>query len=114
MLFGQTKNTHSLQSKISQNKSSKFREMEKRVTFLTLREGGMRVGFQTGIYGFVTLVLVFSFDEVRIKKIANETCSNVNGRKRGQVLFVRSYFKGRKINVIQHLLLTDTVTTREV
>ena len=36
MLFGQTKNTHSLQSKISQNKSSKFREMEKRATFLTL------------------------------------------------------------------------------
>ena len=41
MLFGQTKNTHSLQSKISQNKSSKFREMEKLATFLTLTGSGM-------------------------------------------------------------------------
>ena len=42
MLFRQashTKIVHSLQSKISQNKSSKFRKMEKRVTFLTLAYG---------------------------------------------------------------------------
>ena len=38
MLFGQTKNNHYLQSKISQNKSSKFREMEKRATFPTLAQ----------------------------------------------------------------------------
>ena len=36
MLFRQTRNTHSLQSKISQNKSSNFKEMEKLATFLTL------------------------------------------------------------------------------
>ena len=36
MLFRQTKNTNSLQSKNSQNKSSKFSEIEKRATFLTL------------------------------------------------------------------------------
>ena len=37
MLFRQTRNTHSLQSKILQNKSSKLGEMEKQATFLTLQ-----------------------------------------------------------------------------
>ena len=36
MLFRQTKNTNSFRSKNLQNKSSKFREIEKRATFLTL------------------------------------------------------------------------------
>ena len=39
MLFKQTKNTDSLLSKILQNKSSKFRKMEKRASFLTLPIG---------------------------------------------------------------------------
>ena len=36
ILFRQTKNTNSLRSKISQDKSSKFRQMEKQASFLTL------------------------------------------------------------------------------
>ena len=36
MMFRQIKNTHSLRSKTSQDKSSKLREMEKQDTFLTL------------------------------------------------------------------------------
>ena len=36
MLFRRTKNTHSLQSKNSQNRSFKFIGMEKQATFLTL------------------------------------------------------------------------------
>ena len=44
MLFGQTKNAHSLQTKISQNKCSKFREMEKRTTFLALPVSRTRSG----------------------------------------------------------------------
>ena len=35
----QTKNTHSIQSKSSQNKRSKFRKLEKLATFPTLSEG---------------------------------------------------------------------------
>ena len=40
----QTKKNNSLQSKFSQNKISKFKKMEKRVTFLTLHKGRSRVG----------------------------------------------------------------------
>ena len=43
MLFRQIKNTHSLRSKILQNKSFKSRKMEKRTTFLTLAGVQMRL-----------------------------------------------------------------------
>ena len=36
ILFRHTKNTESFRSKISQNKSSKFRKMEKQASFLAL------------------------------------------------------------------------------